>query len=95
MRLYCTRCSVCIGVQELTTNQIRLLYLISLYTHPASGSDGKESWVRQQAMMVLIYEAIVAEVLDYDYAPASAIVENRRKYFNISQEGRSEIDYLR
>lgn len=79
----------------MTTNQIRLLYLISLYTHPASGTDGKESWVRQQAMMVLIYEAIVAEVLDYDYAPASAIVENRRKYFNISQEGRSEIDYLR
>lgn len=38
---------------------------------------------------------VAPQVLDYDYAPASAIVENRRKYFNFSQEGKSDIDYLR
>ena len=44
---------------------------------------------------MLIYEAIVAQVLDYDYAPASELVENRRMYFNVSQEGKSDIDFLR
>ncbi len=34
-------------------------------------------------------------MLDYDYAPASELVEGRRKYFNMSQEGRSDVDLLR
>ena len=41
------------------------------------------------------YEGVVAQVLDYDYAPASELVEMRRKYFNISQEGKSDVDHLR
>jgi hypothetical protein len=45
--------------------------------------------------MVLIYEGVVAQVLDFDYAPASCLVEGRRKYFNVSQEGRSDVDFLR
>eukprot|EP00753_Platysulcus_tardus_P005798 PLAT13700.1.p1 GENE.PLAT13700.1~~PLAT13700.1.p1 ORF type:complete len:821 (-),score=427.14 PLAT13700.1:62-2524(-) len=45
--------------------------------------------------MVLIYEGIVMRVLDYDYAPASELVDRRRVYFNVSQEGKSDIDYLR
>lgn len=79
----------------MTENQGRLLYLISLYTHPARSEDEKEEWIRKQALLVMIYEAIVAQVLDYDYAPASELVESRRKYFNISQEGRSDVDFLR
>lgn len=114
----------------LTSNQQRLLYMISLYTHPARTKEETEAWVRSQALMVLIYEAIVSEVsasvptsldcgsascdqspivtydaatftvsdpqvLDYDYAPASANVEGRRLYFNLSQEGRSDVDFLR
>ena len=54
-----------------------------------------EEWIRKQALLVLIYEAIVSQVLDFDYAPSSMLVENRRKYFNISQEGRSDVDFLR
>ena len=38
---------------------------------------------------------IVARVLDYDYAPSSEIVEGRRMYFNFSQEGASDLDFLR
>jgi len=37
----------------------------------------------------------VEKVLDYDYAPMSRLVEGRRKYFNVSQEGISDIDFLR
>jgi hypothetical protein len=35
--------------------------------------------------MVMIYEGIVANVLDYDYAPQSECIENRRVYLNVSQ----------
>ena len=52
----------------LTENQNRLLYLISLYSHAAQTEEEKEEWIRRQALMVLCYEGIVAQVLDYDYA---------------------------
>jgi ubiquitin-large subunit ribosomal protein L40e len=56
----------------LTENQNRLLYMISLYTKKATfGTDEKDEWVRKQALVVLLYEGIVAGVLDFDYAPAS------------------------
>lgn len=41
--------------------------------------------MRKPSALVLIYEGIVAQVLDYDYAPSSEMVESRRMYFNISQ----------
>ena len=84
-----------LGSTGLTQNQNRLLYLISLYTHLARTDDEKESWIRKPALMVLIYNAIVKKTLDYDYAPASKLVEGRRKYFNISQEGRSDSFFVR
>lgn len=79
----------------LTENQGRLLYMISLYTHAATTEEENEEWIRKPALAILIYEAIVNQVLDFDYAPASAIIEGGRKYLNISQEGNSDIDYLR
>ena len=79
----------------LTENQCRLLYLVSLYTHPASSGNEKEEWVRAQALLVLVYEGVVAGALDYDYAPAASLVQNRRVFFNKSQEGASDIDFLR
>jgi hypothetical protein len=90
----CRRC--CFACEQgLTQNQSRLLYMISLYSRPARSGSEKEEWIRKQALMVMIYESIVAQVLDYDYAPASEMVEGRRKYFNMSQEGRSDVDLLR
>ena len=79
----------------LTENQNRLLYMVSLYSHAAQTEEEKEEWIRRQALMVLCYEGIVAQVLDYDYAPASYLVQGRRKYFNTTQEGNSDIDFLR
>lgn len=88
--------------QGLTENQGRLLYLISLYTRPAKTDADNEEWIRRQALLVLIYEGIVVNteverkgVFDYDYAPASEIIDSRRKYFNKSQEGASDVDFLR
>ncbi|KUF87047.1 WD repeat protein 35 [Phytophthora nicotianae] len=79
----------------LTENQNRLLYLISMYSKPAVRASDKEEWIRKPALLVLLYEAIVSKALDYDYAPSSELIENKRKYFNISQEGKSDLDFLR
>lgn len=51
--------------------------------------------MRKPALLVLLYEGIVAGILDFDYAPASASIENRRVWMNISQEGKSDIEFLR
>ena len=53
-------------------------------------------------MVVLIYEAIVGgnpdkrtpAVLEYDYAPASVLIEGRRIWCNLPHEGLSDLDYL-
>lgn len=80
----------------LTENQNRLLYMISLYTKKSTpGTDEKDEWVRKPALTVLLYEGVVAGVLDYDYAPASALIENRRIWMNVSQEGKSDVEFLR
>lgn len=46
-------------------------------------------------MSVLIYEGVISGIFDYDYAPQSALIENRRVWVNISQEGQSDIELLR
>jgi WD repeat-containing protein 35 len=80
----------------LTENQNRLLYMISLYSRKATpGTDEKDEWVRKPALVVLLYEGVLAGVLDYDYAPASASVQNRRIWMNVSQEGKSDVEFLR
>ncbi|CAM9155222.1 unnamed protein product, partial [Choristocarpus tenellus] len=79
----------------LTENQNRLLYMISLYTYKSDTRDEKDSWLRKPALVVLLYEGIVANVLDFDYAPQSELIENRRIWMNISQEGKSDVEFLR
>ena len=79
----------------LSENQARLLYMLSMYTRPAKTGAEKEEWIRKQALLVLIYEAVVSQVLDYDYAPQSTIIQDRRVFFNKSQEGNSDVDFLR
>jgi hypothetical protein len=50
---------------------------------PTPGTDEKDEWIRKPALIVLLYEGIVSGVLDFDYAPASAFIENRRISLNI------------
>lgn len=71
--------------QGLTENQNRLLYMVSLYTHKADTRHEKDHWLRKPALVVLLYEGIVANILDFDYAPQSELIENRRIWLNVSQ----------
>ncbi|CAM9795797.1 unnamed protein product, partial [Scytosiphon promiscuus] len=79
----------------LTENQNRLLYMVSLYTHKADTRGDRDHWLRKPALVVLLYEGIVANVLDFDYAPQSELIENRRIWMNVSQEGKSDMEFLR
>ena len=40
----------------------QLLYMVSRYSHAATGPEEKEEWIRKVPLMVLIYEGIVAQV---------------------------------
>ena len=61
----------------------------------AEASGANESWVRRLPLLVLLYEGIVAQIFDFDYAPSSEGIGTTRVYMNISQEGRDAIDDLR
>ena len=80
---------------ELTDSMLKLLYLLGKYARCAENIGDNEGWIREVHLSVLVYEGIVAEVLDYDYAPQSVLVGTKRVWMNVSQEGRDDIDDLR
>jgi hypothetical protein len=55
----------------------------------------KSSWLDKNDLDVLVYEGVVANVFDYDYAPLSTQIGNRRVWLNISHDGHSDICFLR
>ena len=81
-------------LDALTVEHFKILYLVSKYSQFAERVTDNERWVRFQPLLVLMYECIVAQVFDYDYAPASAMVQGRRIYLNVTQEGRDHLDDL-
>ena len=72
-----------------------MLHLIDLHSKKAINRDDKDVWIRKQALSVIVYEAVLADVFDYDYAPNSTLIEKKRVWCNISQEGQSDIEFLR
>jgi len=49
----------------------------------------------QAQFLVMVFEGIVAGVMDMDYAPAPVLVNSKRVYLNISHDGKDDIDDLR
>ena len=80
---------------EWTADHLKLLYMISRYAKVAETPGEQEGWVRKNQLLVLMYECIVAGVLDYDYAPCSNLIGTRRVWMNVTQEGKDDIDDLR
>lgn len=81
-------------VDTLTPEHYKLLYFISKHSRMAEKVTDKELWVRYIHVMVLVYEAIVAGVFDYDYAPYGEMVGSKRMLLNVSQEARDNLDDL-
>lgn len=73
------------SIDGLTPEHLKLLYLISRYSHCAQNKQEKETWIKVIPLLVFIYEGIVAKVFDYDYAPRAEIINTRHIYMNISQ----------
>ncbi|EKX53681.1 hypothetical protein GUITHDRAFT_91880 [Guillardia theta CCMP2712] len=73
--------------------------MVSKYAYPAKTGNEKETWIREIPLLVMIYEGIIAGVLDFDYAPVSVLVSqngvSKRCFMNVTQEGKSAIDDLR
>ncbi len=71
-------------------NRQRLLYLISKYTKLAE--KGKKGiWIRKLPLQVFMFEGVVHEIFDWDYAPASVFHAEGRSFVNISQEGEEDL----
>jgi hypothetical protein len=86
-------------IEEYSEDHAKLLYLVSLYARCALTPDDREGWMRMIPMMVLMYEGITKGSLDFDYAPSSCLISHdgvsKRKWMNVTQEGRSAVDDLR
>lgn len=84
---------------QWSANHLRLLYLLSRFATYPRATDNEEKWLRNLPLLVMVYEAIVSGVLDYDYSPVCTnIVKNgqsRRIWMNISQDAKAAIDDLR
>ena len=83
----------------MTTNHSKLLILISKYAQCALSADDQETWIRETPLMVMVYEGIAADELNFDYSPRSFQISyegtSRRMFFNLSQEGLHHLDNLR
>ena len=71
-------------------NRQRLLYLISLYSEPARPEE-KGLWIRKLPLQVFMFEGVIREIFDWDYAPASVFTSEGRTFINISQEGEEDL----
>ena len=85
--------------EEWNEDHVKLAYMIFLYAKCAQTPEDKESWIRELPMMCIVYEGVVCGALDFDYAPCSMLVSyegrSRRRWLNISQEGKAAVDDLR
>lgn len=81
-------------VDTLTPEHYKLLYFISKHSRLAEKATDSGRWIRYLQIMVLVYEAVVEGVFDYDYAPFVEQVANKRLMLNVSQEARDNLDDL-
>lgn len=73
---------------------LKLLYLISLHARCAMNRWEAEYWLRRNSLLALVYEAILAGTLDYDYSPEVLVIGKRRVWVNVSQDAQDDIDDL-
>lgn len=80
--------------EELTAEQLELLYLISKMTDSVNCPI---SWIKETPLQALIFQGIRKGIFnDYDYAPiSSSFLGQGRKFVNISKEGEDDLGDLR
>ncbi|NHJ04213.1 MAG: hypothetical protein EAX90_05285 [Candidatus Heimdallarchaeota archaeon] len=79
---------------ELTIEQMELLYLISKIT---DSNNCPTNWVKETPLQAMMFYAIRKGIFnEYDYAPiSSSFLGQGRKFVNISKEGEDDLGDLR
>ena len=81
--------------KELTENQLKLLYIVQVYSSVVDGgSDEETKWIHEFALMVLVFEAVEAQVLDYDTHPSWRTVGSDVVVMNSALEALADIALL-
>ncbi len=81
--------------EEFTKDHLGLLYVISKYSRFAKKEGESEQYIREFPLRTFIYEGILKEIFNYDYAPMSVEVLGGRRYLNISQDAEDDLADLR
>jgi hypothetical protein len=82
--------------EELTTDQKRLLVLISKFSMPAKTRDDEETWIKKIPLMSLINMGVKSKVfMGYDFAPTLVDYMGSTRFANISKEGEDDVADLR
>jgi len=82
--------------EQLTTDQKRMLILISKFTKPAKKRDEEETWIKKIPLQALIHRGIQLKIFStYDFAPQLVEYMGSVRYASISKEGEDDVADLR
>jgi len=79
---------------ELDENKLRLLSILYLYTKPASNINDVDRYIKEYALLSIVYYLIVKGMLDYDYSSRLVLWHGGYVFMNISQEAIADLEYL-
>ncbi|WP_455391728.1 hypothetical protein [[Eubacterium] cellulosolvens] len=81
---------------NLSSDQKRLLLLISRFTKPAKSRHEEEIWIKKIPLMALINRGINMNIFKtYDFSPTLVEYVDTMRYANISKEGEDDVADLR
>ena len=62
--------------------------------HNAADHTGSDRWLHKLALAMLIYNGVLADVFDYNYAPHLVLPERHCVWGNVLQEGCSYVELM-
>jgi hypothetical protein len=81
--------------EELTTDRIRMLLLISRFSSPSTGKDERERWFKEMPLMTLITRGIWQGVFKkYDVSPTLIEYMGIMRFATVSKEGEDDVSDL-
>ncbi len=75
-------------------NKLRLLSLLALYTKPAGVENKYDHYIKEYALLSIIYDLIIRGILDYDYSARLVLWKGAYLFMNISQEALADLELL-
>ena len=81
---------------NLTSDQQRLLILISRFSKPSKKRDEAETWIKKIPLLALVSQGIYNKIFEnYDFTPQLVDYMGLARYASISKEGEDDIADLR